>query len=116
MYLLSARKSQKKEGHIPAFAFRRRHTISFSLSHSLLPCPYVYLIIYIYIRHTHMKCTNCARSERLPRFKPHDRKLQFQNHGTLPIRYDATKLQRDGALLDNTAVLPPSNSIEVTKM
>lgn len=57
-----------------------------------------------------MKCTSCcARSERLPRFKPRDRKLQFQNHGTLPIRYDATKLQRGSALLDNTTVGLPSS-------
>lgn len=59
-----------------------------------------------------MSC--CVRSEQLPRFKPHDRKLQFQNHGTLPIRYDATKLQRGGALLDNTAVGLPS-SLELGK-
>lgn len=57
-----------------------------------------------------MKCTSCcARSKRLPRFKPRDRKLQFRNHGTLLIRYDATKLQRGRALLDNTAVGLPSS-------
>jgi len=54
------------------------------------------------------RTSGCARSELLPRFKPHDRKLQFQNHGTFPIRYDATKLQHGGVLLDNIAVGLPS--------